>query len=48
MKINKLNFLLDVDGVLTDGTFYYNNKGKILKKFGAHDNDFFKFNFKKV
>ena len=40
MKINKLNFLLDVDGVLTDGTFYYNNKGKILKKFGAHDNDF--------
>lgn len=40
MKINKLNFLLDVDGVLTDGTFYYNSKGKIFKKFGAHDNDF--------
>ena len=40
MKIKKLNFLLDVDGVLTDGTFYYDNKGKVLKKFGANDSDF--------
>jgi 3-deoxy-D-manno-octulosonate 8-phosphate phosphatase (KDO 8-P phosphatase) len=33
------NFLLDVDGVLTNGQFYYSNKGKILKKFGPHDAD---------
>ena len=34
-----LNFILDIDGVLTDGSFYYSEKGKMLKKFGAHDND---------
>ena len=33
------NFVLDVDGVLTDGTFYYSEKGKIMKKFGPHDSD---------
>ena len=32
-------FVLDVDGVMTDGTFYYTKKGKIMKKFGADDND---------
>ena len=32
-------FILDVDGVLTDGTFYYSAEGKIMKKFGADDND---------
>lgn len=32
-------FILDVDGVLTDGTFYYTTEGKIMKKFGADDND---------
>ena len=32
-------FILDVDGVLTDGGFYYSEEGKIIKKFGADDND---------
>lgn len=32
-------FILDVDGVLTDGGFYYSTEGKVLKKFGADDND---------
>lgn len=32
-------FILDVDGVLTDGTFYYSADGKVMKKFGADDND---------
>ncbi len=32
-------FILDVDGVMTDGKFYYSNKGKIMKVFGADDND---------
>lgn len=32
-------FILDVDGVLTDGGFYYTSEGKIAKKFGADDND---------
>ena len=32
-------FILDVDGVLTDGGFYYTTDGKIAKKFGADDND---------
>lgn len=32
-------FIMDVDGVLTDGTFYYTSEGKVMKKFGADDND---------
>lgn len=32
-------FILDVDGVLTDGGFYYTTNGKVMKKFGADDND---------
>ncbi len=32
-------FILDVDGVLTDGGFYYSADGKVLKKFGPDDND---------
>ena len=32
-------FVLDVDGVLTDGGFYYTSEGKVMKKFGADDND---------
>jgi len=32
-------FLLDVDGVFTDGKFYYTTEGKIMKKFGPEDND---------
>ena len=29
--------IFDVDGVLTDGTFFYSIDGKILKRFGSHD-----------
>lgn len=32
-------FILDVDGVLTDGGFYYTAAGKTMKKFGADDSD---------
>ena len=32
-------FILDVDGVLTDGGFYYSSEGKVMKKFGADDSD---------
>ena len=32
-------FLLDVDGVLTNGQFLYSKDGKVLKTFGADDND---------
>ncbi len=32
-------FILDVDGVMTDGKFYYSEEGKILKAFGADDSD---------
>lgn len=35
--------ILDVDGVFTDGTFYYNSKSKVYKVFGAHDSDAIKF-----
>lgn len=31
--------IFDVDGVLTDGSFYYTSEGKVMKKFGADDND---------
>ncbi len=37
------NFILDIDGVLTDGKMIYSNKGKILKTFGADDSDALKF-----
>ena len=37
--IKPLAFLLDVDGVLTDGKFYYNENGKLLKAFGTDDTD---------
>jgi len=33
------NFILDVDGVFTDGKFYYTVDGKVMKKFGPEDND---------
>lgn len=32
-------FIMDVDGILTDGGFYYSIEGKVMKKFGADDND---------
>lgn len=41
-KSKILNLVTDIDGVLTDGSFYYNNTGKVLKKFGPHDSDGFK------
>jgi len=34
-----LVFILDVDGVLTDGKFFYTAEGKAMKAFGADDND---------
>ena len=40
MKFNKPKVLiLDVDGVLTTGEFFYSKDGKILKIFGPDDND---------
>lgn len=32
-------FILDVDGVLTTGQFFYSAEGKVMKVFGADDND---------
>ena len=32
-------FLIDVDGVLSTGKFFYSEKGKIMKVFGPDDND---------
>ncbi len=32
-------FILDVDGVMTSGTFLYSAEGKMLKVFGADDHD---------
>jgi 3-deoxy-D-manno-octulosonate 8-phosphate phosphatase (KDO 8-P phosphatase) len=32
-------FILDVDGVMTSGTFFYSAEGKMLKVFGADDHD---------
>lgn len=34
--------ITDVDGVLTDGKYFYSDKGKVLKQFGPHDSDGFK------
>lgn len=31
------NFVLDVDGVLTSGSFIYSENGKLYKIFGPHD-----------
>ena len=33
------NFILDVDGVFTDGKFHYSADGKVVKVFGDADND---------
>ena len=35
----KITFILDVDGVMTDGGFYYSSRGKMLKRFGPEDAD---------
>jgi 3-deoxy-D-manno-octulosonate 8-phosphate phosphatase (KDO 8-P phosphatase) len=37
-KIPK-NIIIDVDGVLSTGQFFYNQDGKVFKIFGRHDND---------
>ncbi len=37
--MEKLNFILDVDGVLTTGHFLYSMEGKAFKIFGPHDGD---------
>lgn len=34
-----LNFILDVDGVMTTGQFIYSKDGKMYKIFGPHDSD---------
>ena len=39
MKIDKKVFILDVDGVLTTGQFFYTENGKAMKVFGPDDND---------
>jgi 3-deoxy-D-manno-octulosonate 8-phosphate phosphatase (KDO 8-P phosphatase) len=39
MKIDKKVFILDVDGVLTTGQFFYSESGKVMKVFGPDDND---------
>jgi 3-deoxy-D-manno-octulosonate 8-phosphate phosphatase (KDO 8-P phosphatase) len=39
MEKRKLNFVLDVDGVMTTGQFLYSEKGKAYKIFGPHDAD---------
>ncbi len=42
MKIDKNKktlFILDVDGVMTSGVFYYTSKGKFMKAFGPDDHD---------
>jgi len=33
------NFIVDVDGVMTDGRFYYTVEGKVMKVFGPDDHD---------
>jgi 3-deoxy-D-manno-octulosonate 8-phosphate phosphatase (KDO 8-P phosphatase) len=33
------HFILDVDGVFSDGKFYYSERGKVMKRYGPDDND---------
>lgn len=35
----KMNFVIDVDGVMTTGQFLYSSKSKAYKVFGPHDSD---------
>jgi len=39
MNSCKYTFILDCDGVLTDGSFLYDKDGKAYKRFGADDAD---------
>lgn len=43
-------FVFDVDGVMTDGKFYYTSDGKVMKRFGPDDNDALSFldNYMKI
>lgn len=38
-KFNPACFILDVDGVMTTGQFFYSAEGKMMKIFGPDDND---------
>ena len=38
-QISPKHFILDLDGVFTDGKFYYTSEGKYMKVFGADDHD---------
>ena len=37
--MNVQELITDVDGVLTDGKYFYSENGKIFKQFGPHDSD---------
>jgi 3-deoxy-D-manno-octulosonate 8-phosphate phosphatase (KDO 8-P phosphatase) len=39
MEKKPKNLILDVDGVMTDGTFFYTSEGKVMKQFGSDDHD---------
>ncbi|MFA6433243.1 MAG: hypothetical protein WCW52_00965 [Elusimicrobiales bacterium] len=39
MRIAPKHFILDVDGVMTDGKLYYTKSGKAMKVFGPDDHD---------
>jgi 3-deoxy-D-manno-octulosonate 8-phosphate phosphatase (KDO 8-P phosphatase) len=39
IKLVPKNFIIDVDGVFTDGKYYYTAEGKIMKQFGPDDHD---------
>jgi 3-deoxy-D-manno-octulosonate 8-phosphate phosphatase (KDO 8-P phosphatase) len=39
MKNKPSVFILDVDGVMTTGHFFYTSEGKVMKMFGPDDND---------
>lgn len=39
MRRKMKNFIIDVDGVMTDGRFYYTAEGKVMKAFGPDDHD---------
>ena len=39
MKTTPKIFILDVDGVMTTGQFFYSTEGKVYKVFGPDDNN---------
>lgn len=39
MRVVPKCFILDVDGVMTDGKLYYTRAGKVMKVFGPDDHD---------